>query len=146
MKKERWLFLLKLTCLVVLLGYGWVQYQVYYPAVLGPVFLPVLAQVGVDRWYMALLLDHFTTWLPFAALVLASPDPIAQWKRHLRNLSIGLGAILLSHFLLSWAIFEIVAVHCMNNTYYKLSLPLYFVNDALPLALWVWLYLSLIHI
>jgi hypothetical protein len=126
--------------LVVPLGYLWIEYRIYYPAVLGPVFDPLFRAVGVDHWYMALLLNHFTSWLPFVALVLASPGCIAGWKRTLRALGGGLFLILVSHFLLSWAVFVIVDAYRMSNMYYKLVIPLFLINVALPFVLWLWLY------
>jgi hypothetical protein len=139
-KKELWLFLGKLAIAVLILGYVWTRWRFYYPDVFEPIYKPFFNLVGLQKWWMALLLDHFTNWVPFVALVLASPDLIRRWRRSLVVLFGGLVIILIGHMLLSWAVYELVARYTMTKMYYKLSLPLFLVNDTLPLALWLLFY------
>jgi hypothetical protein len=139
-KKELWLFLSKLVVAVVVLGYAWTLWRFSYPDVLEPIYKPFFSLVGLKKWWMALLLDHFTNWVPFVALVLASPDLVTRWRRSLVVLFGGLAIILCGHMLLSWAVDELVARYAMTKMYYKLSLPLFFVNDSLPFILWLLFY------
>ena len=143
--KQRLWFLARLLIAVTALGYFWVEYRFYYPVVFEPVFMPVFHIIGLKKWYMALLLDHFTTWVPYAALVLASPDLITRWKRSLMVLFGGLLIILVGHFLLSWAVWELASRYAMSKIYYRYSLPLFFLNDILPLLLWLLFYPDLLE-
>ncbi len=140
-KRDLWLFLAKLVPLTFILGYLWFfHWQIEYPFVIGYVAKPFFDLVGVEKWYMALLLDHFTNLIPFVALVLATPGLFLRWRRSLAVLAGGLAIILCCQLLLSWAVYELISRYVMSKMYYKLSLPLFLVNDALPLALWIAFY------
>ncbi|HPC11873.1 MAG TPA: hypothetical protein PK112_07215, partial [candidate division Zixibacteria bacterium] len=78
-RKELWLFLAKLVPLTLLLGYVWFRtVQRQYPDFVDVVADPFFRLVGVRRWWLALVIEHFTNIVPYLALVLASPDLIAR--------------------------------------------------------------------
>jgi len=140
-KKELWLFLAKLIPLTLLLGYLWFfHWQIKYPFAIGFMAKPFFDLVGVKNWYMALLLDHFTNQVPFVALVLATPGLFRRWKKSIAVLAGGLAVIVACQLLLSWAVYELVSRYVMTKMYYKLSQPLFLINDALPLILWIGFY------
>ncbi|MCP4685019.1 MAG: hypothetical protein GY867_06155 [bacterium] len=140
-RKDLWLFLARLLSLTSILGYLWFFYwQVEYPFAIGFIAKPFFDLVGVKKWYMALLLDHFTNLVPFVALVLSTPGLFRRWRKSLAVLVGGLAIILCFQLLLSWAVYELISRYAMSPMYIKLSLPLFFVNDALPLVLWLAFY------
>jgi len=139
--KELWLFLAKLLSLTLVLSYLWLAYwQLHYPKAIQWIALPFFDLVGVKKWYMALLLDHFTNLVPFVALVLATPGVFRNWRKTLAVMAGGLAAIICCQLLLSWAVYELISRYAMTKMYYKLSQPLFLINDTAPLILWVAFY------
>jgi hypothetical protein len=137
-KKDRLLFLSKLLVFSLALGYLWFsRWQVQYPYWIGFLAEPFFRLVGVKRWWMALVLEHFTNLVPYVSLVLASPDLLKNWKRSLIALTEGVTVLILGHLLLSWGVYYVHAHHGLSQTAYKYMIPMYIVNDALPLVLWL---------
>ena len=140
-KKQLWLFLAKLIPLTVLFGYLWLTgLQTRYPFLLDPIATPFFQLVGVKRWYLALVLEHFTNIVPYVALVLASPRLIRNWKRSLAALLGGVAVIVTGHLLMSWAVYHFHGLYGLSKAFYRIIVPIYLVNDALPLILWVLFY------
>jgi len=143
-RKELWLFLAKLVPLTLLLGYVWFRtVQRQYPDFVDVVADPFFRLVGVRRWWLALVIEHFTNIVPYLALVLASPDLIARWRRTLAALLGGGTALVLGHLLLSTAVYHLNEAYGLSKSFYRVIVPLYLVNDALPLILWFAFYPSL---
>lgn len=137
-RKDLWLFLAKLVPLTLALGYLWFSgLQVRYPYLIDPIATPFLEALGVRQWMLALVLEHFTNILPYVALVLASPGLIARWPRSLAALLGGLAIIVLGHLLLSWVVYELYIRYSLSKAFYRIIVPVYLVNDALPLVLWL---------
>jgi len=67
----------------------------------------------------------------------ATPGLITRRKRALVALVGGVAAIVLMHIVMSIAIFHIVDAFEMSQNAYRLLLPIYLVNDAMPLILWL---------
>ncbi len=140
-RKDLWLFLLKLAILTLLFGYVWFAYfQAAYPHVIKPIATAFFQLVGVRRWLLTLVLEHFTNIVPYLALVLATPGLIVNRKKTLIALFGGLAIIVAVHLLLSWAVYELQVRYQLSETFYKFVVPMYLFNDALPLVLWLSFY------
>ncbi len=137
-RKALWLFLAKLALFTGVLGWIWFAgLQVRYPDLLDPVATPLFTTLGVRRWWLALVLQHFTSIVPYLALVLATPNIRSQWKRFTVALVGGTAAIVLGHLLLSVAVYYLERSYGFGTTFYRFIVPLYLLNDALPLVLWL---------
>jgi hypothetical protein len=137
-KKELYPFLLKLSGFSLILGYFWYAgLQRYYPELIDPVASPILTMLGVRRWWLALVAEHFTNIIAYLALVLATAGLISQWKRHLIALFGGTAIIVLVHILMSAAVYYLELKYSMSKSFYKIIVPIYIFNDALPLVLWL---------
>ncbi len=124
MRKNLWLFLLKLLVFNLVLGYLWFsRYQVLYPYWIDGIADPFFKLVGVRRWWLA--------------LVLASPGLFKNWKRTLIALVGGVAILILGHLLLSWAVYHFHVKYSLSKSFYKIVVPMYIINDALPLVLWL---------
>ena len=138
MRKNLWLFLLKLLVFSLALGYLWFsRYQVQYPYWIDGFANPFFKLVGVKKWWLALVVEHFTNLVPYLALVLASPGFFKHWKRTLIALVGGVAILILGHLLLSWAVYYFNEQYSLSKSFYKIVVPMYIINDALPLALWL---------
>ena len=138
MRKSLWLFLLKLLVFSLALGYLWFsRYQVLYPYWIDGIADPFFKLVGVKKWWLALVVEHFTNLVPYLALVLASPGLFKHWKRTLIALVGGVAILILGHLLLSWAVYHFHVKYSLSKSFYKIVVPMYIINDALPLALWL---------
>lgn len=137
-KKQLWLFLAKLVPLTLILGYLWFSgLQIEYPSLLKPLATPLFAITGVRKWWLALTVEHFTSLVPYIALVLSTPDLIKDWKRSLWALFGGVAIIVAGHLLMSVAIYHIMEQYAQIKTSYVLLVPVYLINDAFPLVLWL---------
>jgi len=140
-RKELWLFLLKLPVLTLGFGYIWFSgLQLIYPDLIDPIATPFFRLVGVTNWLLYLLLEHFTNLIPYIALVLASPGLIRNWRRTIYALFGGVAAIVLVHLLLSWLVFELNEAYGLSRAFYRVWVPAYLFNDALPFGLWLLFY------
>jgi hypothetical protein len=108
-----------------------------YPYWIDPAVTFFFNIFGVTRWYLSLTVEHFASVVPFVGLVVATPGIFTQWKRALIALVGGVVAIVLMHIAMSIAIFYIVEAYAMSKNAYRLLLPIYLVNDAMPLVLWL---------
>jgi len=108
-----------------------------YPHLLKPVAFPFFRLVGVEKWLLTRVSGQFVSLIVFAALVLASPQAVRRWKRTLLSLGGGVVIIAAAHLLLSWAVYAIEAAHPDERMRGLLVEPLWVVNAALPLVLWL---------
>lgn len=137
-KRKLLLFLAKLVAVSLTIGYLWFDgLQIKYVDILSPVAEPVLMFFGASRWWLAMVVEHFTSLIPFIALVLASPGLISRWQNSLIGLVAGIAIIVSGHLLMSVGVFHIVENFGMSRTGYVFLIPLYILNDALPLILWL---------
>ena len=138
MKKNLLLFLLKLLITTLILGYFWTTgWKVAYPRWIDPIAQFFFTMFGVTDWYLSLTAEHFASLIPFIGLLVATPGLIQRWKRAIIALLGGVAAIVLMHILMSIAVFHIVEAFEMSQNAYRLLLPIYLVNDAMPLILWL---------
>ena len=138
MKRNLWLFLLKLLPATLLLGYLWFTVcQFAYPYWIDPIATFFFKLFGVRTWHLALTAEHFTNLVPYLALLLATPGIIKHWRRSLLALFGGLVVIVLIHIFMSVAIYFIVEAYSMSKSAYRIIVPIYLVNDAMPLILWL---------
>nr|MBN2278367.1 hypothetical protein [candidate division Zixibacteria bacterium] len=141
MKKDLWLFLLKLAFFSLALGLLWHFYlQTLYPHFLKPVAVPFFQWVGVKKWRLSLLLDHFSNLVPYTALVLATPGIIKEWKKTLLTFFGGLLILMIGHLLLSWADYYYWAKYGLTRGLFRNTFHFILLNDALPLGLWLLFY------
>ncbi|MDH3891603.1 MAG: hypothetical protein OEV49_11015, partial [candidate division Zixibacteria bacterium] len=138
MKRNLWLFLLKLAVTTLTLGYFWTTgWKMAYPTWIDPIAQLFFRMFGVTQWPLTLTADHHASLIPFIGLLVATPGLITRWKRALVALVGGVAAIVLMHIVMSIAIFHIVDAFEMSQNAYRLLLPIYLVNDAMPLILWL---------
>ncbi len=138
MKRSLWLFLLKLLPATLLLGWLWfTRGQFAYPDLIEPMALPIFSLLGVKQWHLYLLAEHFTNLVPYIALVIATPGIVGQWKRFVFALFVGLAIIVLMHIVMSVAVYHVYEAYKMSENAFRIIVPIYLVNDALPLILWL---------
>jgi hypothetical protein len=140
-KKESWLFLIKVA--LFLLAFGWIWFwlvQDAYPYFLKPVAYPFFQWIGVRKWRLSLLLDHFTNIVPYVTLVCASPGFFKNWKKTLVALFGGLIILMIGHLLLSCVDYYFYSRYKMTKSFFKGMFPFLMLNDALPLGLWLLFY------
>lgn len=141
MKKDLWLFLAKLAFFTVLFGLLWFYYlQDAYPHFLKPVAFPFFKWVGVKKWRLSLLLDHFTNIVPYVALVFSTPGFFRHWKKTLLALFGGLLILMIGHLALSWLDYHFWSQYKMTRSFFRRTFHFYLLNDALPLGLWLLFY------
>lgn len=141
MKKNLLIFLLKLVFFSTLLGYLWFwQLQALYPHLLAPAAMPFFKWVGVKKWLLSWVLDHFTNVVPYVALVLSTPGIIKGWKKFLAALFGGLIILAAVHIFLSWMVFYFSEQYHFSKAFFRRTFPLFLINDALPLMLWLLFY------
>jgi hypothetical protein len=137
-RKSLWLFLLKLLVFSLVLGYLWFsRFQVQYPYWIDVFADPFFKLVGVRQWWLALVVEHFTNLVPYVALVLASPGFFKHWRRTALALVGGIAILILGHLLLSWAVYYFNEKYSLSRSFYRIVIPMYIINDALPLVLWL---------
>jgi hypothetical protein len=140
-KKEIWPFLIKLVLSTLILGYIWFAWgQNAYPHALKPLAFKFFQLVGVTKWRLSLLLDHFTNIVPYIALVIATPGFFKNWKKTIIALLGGLAILIIGHLLLSWLDFYFWSQYQMTKKFFKTTFHFYLLNDALPLGLWLLFY------
>jgi len=134
-------FLLKLIFISLILGFLWFwKAQDAYPHLLSPVAIPFFQWVGVQKWLLSRVIDHFTNIVPYIALVLATPDAFKNWKRTIIVLLSGLIALAATHLLLSWVVYYYSAQYRFTKAYFRATFPFFLFVDALPLPLWLLFY------
>ena len=126
---------------MLLLGLAW-QYWLadLYPYLLKPVAFPFFRLVGVEKWLLSRVSGQFISVMIFLALELASPRALTRLRRTSFNLVCGMVCIACGHLLLSWAVYEIEAAYPDSKTRGLLVEPLWILNTALPLGLWLLLH------
>lgn len=143
MKKEPWPFLFKLIISSLVLGYIWFDFaQDAYPVFLKPIVFPFFKWVGVKKWRLSFLLDHFTNIIPYLALVIATPGFFKNWKRTLIAGFGGLIILIIGHLLISWIDYHYwsQAQFKLTRGFFKNTFYIYMLNDALPLGIWLLFY------
>ena len=140
-KRELWLFVLKLVFFTVIFGLLWFYYvQELYPYLLKPVVFPFFKWVGVKKWRLSILLDHFTNIIPYVALVCASPGFFKNWKKSIMTLIGGLLILMAGHIALSWIDYHYWSKYDTTKPFFRRIFHFYLINDALPLGLWLLFY------
>jgi hypothetical protein len=94
----------------------------------------------VRRWLLELTLHHFTNLIPYWALVLATPGHRFAWRRGVAALVAGTLVLIAMHLVMSAVLYFIWEAHGLGKTTYRFAVPLYVVNDSLPLVLWIGFY------
>ncbi|SYZ74299.1 membrane hypothetical protein [Candidatus Zixiibacteriota bacterium] len=141
MKKSRLIFLLKLISFSLILGYLWFwRLQSLYPHLLAPAAMPFFQWVGVKKWLLSWVIDHFTNIVPYTALVLAMPGIFKKWKKTLVALVAGLIILAGFHILLSWSVYYFSEQYHFSRAFFRRTFPFFLINDALPLVLWILFY------
>lgn len=141
MKKDLILFLLKLALSVTVLGLIWFYYfQMLYPEILKPIFLPLFQSLGVRKWRLYQLLDHFTNLVPYIALIIATPGFFKNWKKTVISLVGGLAILIVGHFVLSYLDDYYYARYQQTKQFFRSTFHYYVINDALPFLLWLAFY------
>ena len=144
-KKELWLFLAKLAFFSIVFGLLWFYYiQNLYPVLLKPIVFPFFKWVGVKKWRLSILLDHFTNIIPYVALICSSPGFFRKWKKTIIALIGGLLILILGHIALSWIDYNAWSEYGTTRPFFRRIFHFYLINDALPLGLWLLFYPSLL--
>jgi hypothetical protein len=78
--------------------------------------------------------------VPYVAIVLSTPGLLRNWKRSLAALGGGVAVLVLVHLAMSAAVYHLEAEYSLSKEFYRFMVPIYVVNDALPLALWLLFY------
>ena len=140
-KKDLWLFLAKLAIFTVIFGLLWFYYvQNLYPVILKPIVFPIFKWIGVKKWRLSILLDHFTNIIPYVALICASPGFIKNWKKTIAALVGGLLILMLGHIAISWIDYHFWSKYGTTRPFFRRIFHFYLINDALPLGLWLLFY------
>jgi hypothetical protein len=140
-KKNLWLFLIKLAFFTIVFGLVWFWVaQDLYPRLLKPVIFPFFKLVGVRKWRLSILLDHFTNIVPYVTLVCATPGFFKRWKKTILVLIGGLLILAIGHILLSWLDYYYWSQYGTTRPFFRNIFHFYLLNDALPLALWLIFY------
>ena len=135
MIKNLVVFLLSLIVISVLVTYVWFEaLQLRYALLFKPAAMYVFRLFHIPKSGLMLVLEHFTSIIPYIALCLSLPN--AAWKKKLTRLGYGLAIIAAVHFVLIIAISKVYSVHALSPTAYKFIFPMFILNDALPLILW----------
>ena len=141
MKRELWLFLAKLAFFSVVFGLLWFYFvQDAYPHILKPVVFPFFKWVGVTKWRLSILLDHFTNLIPYLALVCSTPGFFKNWKKTILALVVGLLILIIGHIALSWIDYHYYSQYGRTKPFFRRIFHFYLLNDALPLGLWLLFY------
>ena len=141
MKNELWKFLIKLAIFTVVFGLIWFLWaQDAYPRLLKPIVFPFFQWIGVKKWRLSLLLDHFTNIIPYLALVCATPGFFTHWKKTIIALLGGFIILMVGHIVLSWLDYHYWSQYDMTKKFFRSIFHFYLLNDALPLGLWLLFY------
>jgi hypothetical protein len=140
-KRELSFFLLKVILITLILGFLWFwKLQELYPHILSPIAVPLFQWFGVKKWLLTRVMDHFTSIVPYVALVLATPDAIRNWKKTTLSLLGGIIILAISHLFLSWAVYHYSEQYRFSKSYFRATFPIFLICDALPLLLWLTFY------
>lgn len=141
MKIKLILFLIKLLLISSVLGFLWFwKLQNIYPHILSPLAIPFFQWVGVKKWLLSWVSNHFTNVVPYLALVLATPKALNDWKRLLAAILGGLLILTITHLLLSWLVYYYSEQYQFTRSFFRRTFPFFLINDALPLPLWLIFY------
>lgn len=105
-----------------------------YTMLFKPAAMYVYKLLGIHKSGIRLVIEHFTSLIPYIALCISLPN--APWKRRIIYLGYGLGIIILVHFILIIAISKVYSVYSGSETAYKFMVPMFILNDSLPLIIW----------
>lgn len=135
MIKNLSVFLLSLIGISVILTYFWRDgLQMRYVLLFKPAAIYTFKLLGIHKSGIRLVLEHFTNLIPYIALCLSLPN--ARWRKKLIYLGYGLVVIILVHFVLIIAISKVYSVYGGSETAYIFMVPMFILNDALPLVIW----------
>jgi len=138
-RKDLLLFFLSLVVISVVLTWFWFDgLQVRYAMLFGPTAKFMFRHLGIHKSGLKLVIEHFTNLIPFIALCIALPR--VPWKKRLLRSGLGLGILVVVHFIMIVAASAIYSAYAMSATAYKYIFPILIINDALPLILWFLLF------
>jgi hypothetical protein len=141
MKKNLLPFLIKLLLISLVLGFLWFwKLQNLYPRLLWPVAVPFFQWVGVKKWLLSWVLNHFANIVPYLALVLATPRVLNNRKKLLAAILGGLLVLAIMHLFLSWMVYHYYEQYQFTKSFFRRTFPFFLINDALPLPLWLVFY------
>jgi len=140
-RKDLWLFLSKLVLVTVILGLAWFWwFKELYPKMLEPVGNVVLPLLGAQRWQLSWTLEHMANMVPYLALVFATPKLTENWRTVLRGVYIGVPVLIAFHLLMLASFDHIISAWGLSQITYRWAVPIWVVNDALPLILYLLLF------
>ena len=133
--KKRPLFFLSLIGVSAVLAWFWFDgLQIQYARLFGPAAKFTFRQLGIHKSGLRLVIEHFTSIIPFIALVVSLPS--VKLGKRLRRLAYGLIILMIVHFLMIVGASAIYSNWSLSKTTYKFLFPMLTINDALPLVLW----------
>lgn len=141
MKKNLWQFLAKLAAVTVILGLAWFWWlREAYPGFIAIPARSLLPLLGVQKLHFSAASEHFANMIPYVALVLAGPGALKRWRQLLLALFAGIAILVIGHLLMLTGFYFIVEEYALSKQAYRLILPIWVLNDALPLILWLTFY------
>lgn len=141
MKKNLWQFLAKLVVVTLALGLVWFWWlREAYPDFIAIPAQTVLPVFGVEKLHFNAAAEHFANMIPFTALVLAGPGAVKRWRYLIMSLVGGLVILMIGHLLMLIGFYFIIEEYALSRQAYRLILPIWVLNDALPLILWLGFY------
>lgn len=140
-KKSLWQFLAKLVAVTLVLGLVWFWWlrEAYLSFITDPARL-VLPMLGVEKLHFSAAAEHFANLIPFVALVLAAPEATRRWRYLVTSLMFGICLLMIGHLLMLTGFYFIIEKYALSRQAYRLMLPIWVLNDALPLILWLAFY------
>ncbi len=133
--KKLTLFFLSLIFVSATLAWFWFDgLQIQYARLFGPAAKFTFRQMGINKSGLKLVIEHFTSIIPFIALVVALPS-VAIGKR-IKRLAYGILILMFGHFLLIVGASAVYTNWGLSKTAYKYLFPMLTINDAFPLVLW----------
>ena len=139
MKKNLVYFFLSLIIISAVLTWIWFNWlQIHYALLFGPAARFTFRQLGIYKSGLRLVLEHFTNIIPYIALCASLPG--VKLKKRLIRSAIGLGILVIVHFIMIIAVSAVYTAHGLTSTAYKYYFPILTINDALPLVIWFLLF------
>ena len=140
-----WLFLAKLAAVTIAFGLFWfLWFKGVYPQLLRPLGNWLLPLFGAQKWHLSWTLEHFANIGPYLALLIATPGFLRNRKRAALSIVGGLSALMAFHFVMLISFYHIMAKWGLSEITYRWTTPIYVINDALPLVLWLAFYPNVI--
>ncbi len=138
MRRNLWLFLAKLAAVTIVLGLVWFWWlREAYPEFVSIPARAVLPLIGVEKLHFSAAAEHFANMIPYVALVLAAPGALQRWRYLVVALVSGVAILITGHLLMLTGFYFVIEEYALSRQAYRLILPIWVLNDALPLILWL---------